>query len=146
LRFTNGAIGIIEATTATRPQDLEGSISILGEKGSVVVGGFFMNELTTWKFEDKQPIDDVIWTQYAQNPSYWGYNLGEYLQDAIRAIDGNRAGLIDGLEGRRSLELISAIYESIEAGREVTLRFSPKHCKLGMHSAAAALQVESLVS
>jgi len=45
LRFTNGSIGIIEATTATRPKDLEGSISLLGEKGGVVIGGFFMNEL-----------------------------------------------------------------------------------------------------
>jgi predicted dehydrogenase len=144
LRFTNGAIGIIEATTATRPRDLEGSISILGEKGSVVVGGFFMNELTTWEFEDKQPIDDVILTQYAKNPNPWGYNLGEYLKDVIKAVDNNHAGLIDGLEGRKSLELISAIYESIETGRDVSLRFSPKRCKLGVRN--AALQVESLVS
>ena len=55
LRFNSGALGVLEATTATRPKDLEGSISILGEKGSVVIGGFFMNELVTWNFADKQP-------------------------------------------------------------------------------------------
>jgi predicted dehydrogenase len=77
LRFNSGAIGIIEVTTATRPKDLEGSISILGEKGSVVIGGFFMNELQTWVFEDHQPIDDVIFEKYAKNPEGWGYNLSE---------------------------------------------------------------------
>ncbi len=132
LKFTNGAIGIIEVTTAARPKDLEGSISILGEKGSVVIGGFFMNELTTWEFEDRQPIDDVMVEKYGQNPSGWGYNLAEYLKDAISALGSNKAGLVDGLEGRKSLELISAIYESIETGNEITLRFQPKKCKLGI--------------
>jgi predicted dehydrogenase len=131
LRFTSGAIGIIEATTATRPRDLEGSISILGEKGSIVIGGFFMNELTTWEFEEKQPIDDIVFERYVRNPNDWGYNLGEYLKDVIRSVESNRAGLVDGLEGRKSLELISAIYESVETGRDVTLRFSPKRCRLG---------------
>jgi UDP-N-acetyl-2-amino-2-deoxyglucuronate dehydrogenase len=132
LRFSNGAIGIIEVTTATRPKDLEGSISILGEKGSVVIGGFFMNELITWEFEDRQPIDEVIFEKYGKNPQGWGYNLGEYLQDVINSIQDNKAGLVDGLEGRKSLELISAIYESIETGNEITLRFQPKKCKLGI--------------
>jgi UDP-N-acetyl-2-amino-2-deoxyglucuronate dehydrogenase len=132
LRFSSGAIGIIEVTTATRPHDLEGSISILGEKGSVVIGGFFMNELTTWEFEDRQPIDDIIFDKYGKNTPGLGYNLGEYLKDVIKAINSEKAGLVDGLEGRKSLELISAIYESIETGNEITLRFQPKKCKLGI--------------
>jgi UDP-N-acetyl-2-amino-2-deoxyglucuronate dehydrogenase len=132
LRFTSGAIGIIEVTTAARPKDLEGSISILGEKGSVVIGGFFMNELQTWEFVDHQPIDDVIFEKYAKNPEGWGYNLVEYLRGVIASVNTNRAGLVDGLEGRKSLELISAIYESIETGREIPLRFKPKQCKLGV--------------
>jgi predicted dehydrogenase len=132
LRFSSGAIGIIEVTTATRPKDLEGSISILGEKGSVVIGGFFMNELSTWEFEDRQPTDDAMFEKYGKNPQGLGYNLGEYLKDVVKAIDSNKAGLVDGLEGRKSLELISAIYESIETGNEITLRFQPKKCKLGI--------------
>jgi UDP-N-acetyl-2-amino-2-deoxyglucuronate dehydrogenase len=131
-KFSNGAIGIVEATTAVRPKDLEGSISILGEKGSVVIGGFFMNELTTWEFAERQPIDDVIFEKYGKNPQGWGYNLGEYLKDVITSIEKNKAGLVDGLEGRKSLELISAIYESIETGNEITVRFHPKKCKLGI--------------
>ncbi len=132
LRFTSGAFGIIEATTATRPKDLEGSISILGEKGSVVIGGFFMNELVTWEFEDHQPIDDIIMEQYGKNPDAWGYNLGEYLKGVIASLEIERAGLVDGIEARKSLELISAVYESVETGREVSLRFKPKRCRLGM--------------
>ena len=54
VRFESGALGVIEATTAARPKDLEGSLSILGEKGSVVIGGFFMNDLVTWNFADTQ--------------------------------------------------------------------------------------------
>ncbi len=132
LQFTSGAIGIIEATTATRPMDLEGSISILGERGSVVIGGFYMNELITWKFEDQQPIDGMIFEKYGTNPEGWGYNLGEYLKDALRAIEDNTASPVDGTHGRKSLELISAIYESIETGTRIPLRFMPKKCKLGL--------------
>lgn len=134
LKFNSGALGIIEATNATRPKDLEGSISILGEKGSVVIGGFFMNELVTWNFEDHQPIDDIIFEKYGSNPDQPAYNLGEYLKDVIRSIDNHRRGLVDGLEGRRSLELINAIYESIETGSEILLQFKPKLCKLGVEN------------
>lgn len=132
LKFTSGALGIIEATTATRPKDLEGSISILGEKGSIVIGGFFMNELITWDFEEHQPIDDIVFEKYGKNPEAWAYNHGEYLKDVVQSIKNNTAGLVDGLEGRKSLELISAIYESIESGKEISLRFHPKRCRLGI--------------
>src|SRR5688500_19767281 len=86
LRFNSGALGVLEATTATRPKDLEGSISILGEKGSVVIGGFFMNQLVTWSFADKRPIDDVIFEQYGKNPPDFGHNLGEYLKGVVTSL------------------------------------------------------------
>jgi predicted dehydrogenase len=132
LRFANGALGILEVTTATRPKDLEGSISILAEKGTIVIGGFFMNELVTWQFEEEEPEDALVFEKYGKNPEGWGYNLGEYLKGVIDSMAGSRAGLVDGLEGRKSLELISAIYESIETGNEIALRFHPKKCRLGM--------------
>jgi UDP-N-acetyl-2-amino-2-deoxyglucuronate dehydrogenase len=134
VRFNSGALGVLEATTATRPKDLEGSISILGEKGSVVIGGFFMNELVTWNFADKQPIDDVIFEQFGRNPSDLGYNHAGYLRGVIESIRSKKAGLVDGFEGRRSLELITAIYESIETSADVHLRFRPKKCRLGLAS------------
>jgi UDP-N-acetyl-2-amino-2-deoxyglucuronate dehydrogenase len=134
IRFNSGALGVLEATTATRPKDLEGSISILGEKGSVVIGGFFMNELVTWNFEDKQPIDDIVFEQFGRNPSGFGHNLGEYLRGVVASLQTRRAALVDGLEGRKSLELITAIYESIETNNDVQLRFKPKKCRLGVAS------------
>jgi len=134
IRFHSGALGVLEATTATRPSDLEGSISILGEKGTVVIGGFFMNELVTWKFQDKQPIDDVVFQNYGKNPPEQGYNLGEYLRGVVTSIQSKKAALVDGLEGRKSLELITALYESIETNSDVQLRFRPRLCRLGMAS------------
>ena len=134
IRYNSGALGVLEATTATRPKDLEGSLSILGEKGSVVIGGFFMNDLVTWNFEDKQPIDDVVFERYGRNPPDFGYNLGEYLRGVIAALRGKTPALVDGLEGRKSLELITALYESIETNTDVQLRFRPKRCRLGVAS------------
>lgn len=133
IQFANGALGIIEATTATRPSDLEGSISILGEKGAVEVGGFAMNELKTWQFEDNLPGDEEIFEKHGTNPKHaYGYAHQLYYQDAVDCILSNRHHLVDGLAGRKSLELISGIYESIETGKEVALRFLPKRCRLGL--------------
>ena len=134
IRFNSGALGVLEATTAARPKDLEGSISILGEKGSVVIGGFFMNELVTWNFADKRPIDDEVFQQYGKNPSAPAYNHGEYLRDVVAALQTKKAALVDGLEGRKSLELITAFYESIETNMDVPLRFRPRKCRLGLAS------------
>ena len=134
LRFNSGALGVLEATTAARPRDLEGSISILGEKGSVVIGGFFMNELVTWNFDEVRPGDDVVFEQFGKNPSGAGYNLGEYMRGVIASLQTEKRALVDGLEGRKSLELITALYESIETGADVQLRFKPRLCRLGMAS------------
>src|SRR5262245_7004947 len=134
MRYTSGALGVLEATTATRPKDLEGSISILGEKGTVVIGGFFMNELVTWNFEDKLPIDDVVFEQFGKNPSELGYNLGEYLRDVIASVRDGKPALVDGHEGRKSLELVTALYESIETNADVQVHFRARKCRLGLAS------------
>ena len=132
LKFRNGALGIIEATTATRPQDLEGSISILGETGSAEVGGFAVNELKSWKFAARLPDDDSVMVNYSVNPpNVYGFGHQAYYQHVIECINKQKQQLVDGLEGRKSLELISAIYESIETGKEVSIRFNPKKCRLG---------------
>ena len=132
LRFMNGALGIIEATTATRPEDLEGSLSILGENGTAEVGGFAMNQMKTWRFVDERPEDEDVMSKYSVNPpSVYGFGHQAYYEHVVDCIQNNKQQLVDGLEGRRSLELISAIYESIETGRMVQLRFNPKRCRLG---------------
>lgn len=136
LQFANGALGVIEATTATRPRDLEGSISILGEKGSVVVGGFSMDRLVTWQFAESRPEDTSIFETHGANPDEFAWNHREYLRDVVAAINTGKKALVDGLEGRRSLELINALYESAEAEAHVSLRFRPKRCRLGIDSYA----------
>ena len=132
LEFANGALGVIEATTAARPKDLEGSISILGETGSVEIGGFAVNELKTWNFVEPQPGDEDVLTKYSVNPpNVYGFGHQEYYEHVVRAIRKDGPNLVDGLAGRRSLELINAIYESVETGQSVRLRFSPSHSRLG---------------
>ena len=137
LRFRNGALGVIEATTATRPKDLEGSISILGEKGSVEIGGFFMNELKTWSFSESHEIDKDIFNKFRNVPDEQAWNHTEFFKDVVSSLNSEKKGLIDGLEGRRSVELINAIYESAETGKEVFLRFVPKECRLGVLNESA---------
>jgi predicted dehydrogenase len=133
LRFKSGALGIVEATTATRPRDLEGSISILGEGGTVEVGGFAMNEMKAWNFVARRTGDDEVMARYSVNPpNVYGFGHQAYYEHVVDCIVNDRQHLVDGLEGRKSLELISAIYESIETRREVPLRFRPRHCRLGM--------------
>ncbi len=132
LKFHNGALGIIEATTATRPKDLEGSLSIMGEQGSVVVGGFAANELATWQFSKPVPNDKTVFEQYGRNSEHpYGYAHKRYYEHVVDSIINNKQQLIDGLEGRKSLELIASIYESIETGKEISLGFNQKQCKLG---------------
>jgi predicted dehydrogenase len=132
LRFASGALGVIEATTAARPADLEGSISILGENGTVEVGGFAMNEMTIWKFADERPEDAAVLEQYRSNPpDVYGFGHHEYYRDVFDAIAKDGPPLVDGREGRKSLEVITAIYESIESGREVRFPFTPGASRLG---------------
>ena len=132
ITFRSGAIGVVEATTATRPKDTEGSISILGENGLVEIGGFAVNKMLTWNFIDKEPDDDEVIRKYWQDPpDVYGFGHVEYLSHVVDVIENGAPSLVDGLEGRKSLELISAFYESIESGKEVQLRFEQKHGRLG---------------
>lgn len=135
LKFRNGALGIIEATTAVRPKDLEGSISILGETGTVEIGGFAVNKMLHWNFTHKKEGDDEVMEKYSVNPpNVYGFGHQAYYEHVVDSILNNKKHLVDGLVGRKSLELISAIYESIETGKEVFLRFKPTKCKLGQIS------------
>jgi predicted dehydrogenase len=135
LKFRNGALGVIEATTAARPKDLEGSISILGERGAVEIGGFAVNQMKVWKFIDQIDSEDEVMKKYSVNPAnVYGFGHQAYYEHVVDCILNDKQQLVDGLEGRKSLELISAIYESIETEREVVLRFQPKKCKLGQRN------------
>ncbi|MDP3265894.1 MAG: Gfo/Idh/MocA family oxidoreductase [Sulfuricurvum sp.] len=132
LKFKNGALGMIEATTAVRPKDLEGSMTIMGENGTVEIGGFAVNKMLHWNFQNTLPDDENIMEKYSVNPpNVYGFGHHAYYEHVVDSILNSKKHLVDGLAGRKSIELISAIYESIETGREVFLRFQPKKCKLG---------------
>jgi UDP-N-acetyl-2-amino-2-deoxyglucuronate dehydrogenase len=135
LKFRSGALGIIEATTAARPTDLEGSLSILGERGTVEIAGFAVNQIRHWRFVDESPSDKEVVEKFSVNPpNVYGFGHQAYYQHVIDCLINQRAALVDGLEGRKSLELISALYESIETGQEVALRFTPRLSRLGVAS------------
>lgn len=132
IRFANGALGIVEATNAARPRDLEGSLSILGEGGTVVVGGFAVNKMVNWEFAEPHPGDGDVLDKFSVNPpNVYGYGHQAYYDHVVDCLRNDKAALVDGLEGRRSLELITALYESIETGQPVNLRFLSRHAKLG---------------
>lgn len=134
LRFCNGALGIIEATTATRPKDLEGSLSILGEGGTVEVGGFAVNQMKVWAFNAMTEDDREVLTRYTSlPPNVYGFGHTAVYRHIMDQLTTGRGGgaLVDGLHGRKSLELITAIYESIQSGREVALKFKPRASRLG---------------
>lgn len=123
LRFRNGALGTIEVTMLTYPRNLEGSITVLGERGSVKVGGTALNRIETWVFAEYDDDDRKAEAlRVAPNPlSVYGSGHGPYYENVVRVIRGDAAPGTDGREGRKSLELILGIYESARTGHEVHL-------------------------
>ena len=92
-----------------------------------------MNEMKIWNFVEPQPGDEHVLKNYSVNPpNVYGFGHRAYYEHVVDCIRNERQHLVDGLEGRKSLELISAIYESVESGREVPMRFRARHCRLGM--------------
>jgi predicted dehydrogenase len=138
LKFTSGALGVVEATTATRPTDLEGSLSILGERGAVVIGGFAVNRVDTWNFDVATEHDESPGEWSQSPPNVYGHGHLEFYKDIIGCIHNRRRAMLDGLEGRKSLELITAIYQAAATRREVRLRYVPEGVPLGVGFQAGA--------
>jgi predicted dehydrogenase len=132
LKFKSGALGLIEATTATRPKDLEGSITIMGEKGVVEIGGFAVNLMKNYQFVESRPEDQDIVKQFStQPPDVYGFGHLSYLQNVVDVIRGQAQPLVDGAEGKKSLQFINALYLSAETGTEVKVQENRKQSQLG---------------
>lgn len=113
IRFQNGAIGSINVTMLTYPKNLEGSITIFGEKGTIRIGGTSMNKIEHWEFSDKQPYDDEI-VKYNTNPtSVYGFGHVGYYRNVLNTLIDNNYPISDGQEGRKSLFLLEQIYKRI---------------------------------
>ncbi|HUO52298.1 MAG TPA: Gfo/Idh/MocA family oxidoreductase [Gemmatimonadaceae bacterium] len=123
LTFRSGALGTIEVTMLTYPKNLEGSITILGEHGTVKVGGTALNRIEHWEFAEHHDIDrEAEALKNATDPlSVYGSGHGPYYDNVVRVLRGEEMPGTDGREGRKSLELILGIYESARTSREVTL-------------------------
>jgi predicted dehydrogenase len=115
-------LGVIEGSTVTWPENLEGSIAIFGEHGSVKVGGTALNRKIFWKVNGELASERYILDQEAVDPpSVYGQSHRAVLADVIDAIQNGRATRTNGYEGRKSLALVLAMYASMEARREVHL-------------------------
>lgn len=132
LTFKNGAMGIIEATTAARPNNIEGSISIMGENGTIVIGGTAMNKMETWSFQDKKNNSFSIENYDENPPDVYGFGHRAYYKHVVNCIINNSKNFIDGNEGKKSIRLINAMYESAEKGVEVILSESKGSSKFGV--------------
>jgi len=121
LRWRNGAIGTMAVTMLTYPKNLEGSITLLGETGSVRIGGPAVNQIEHWVFADESPDDALVEQASYQTTSVYGFGHPPYYANVLDALQGKAEALCDGREGLRSLELLIGAYRSARDGRTVHL-------------------------
>ncbi|HWP02301.1 MAG TPA: Gfo/Idh/MocA family oxidoreductase [Gemmatimonadaceae bacterium] len=121
LKFRSGALGVIEVTMLTYPRNLEGSITVLGEKGTVKIGGTAVNRVEHWAFAEYDDDDKLVESASTNPPTVYGYGHRGFYANVLAVLSGKARPDTDGRAGRKSLELILGIYESARTGREVTL-------------------------
>lgn len=121
IRWRNGALGSVNVTMLTYPKNYEGSITILGEKGTVRIGGVAVNEVQQWEF-DKPDLDDAeIHDASYQTTSVYGFGHPLYYNNVVNSLKGLEKPLVDGREGLASLELLIAAYRAARDGTTVHL-------------------------
>jgi len=121
LRTRQGALASINVTMLTYPKNLEGSITILGEKGSVRIGGVAVNEVQHWEFADQRPEDDAIKSASYQTASVYGFGHQLYYDNVIECLRGKAKPITDGRAGLVSLELLIAAYRAARDRQTVYL-------------------------
>ena len=121
LRWRSGAMGTLNVTMLTYPKNLEGSITILGEKGTVRVGGVAVNEIQHWEFAETLPEDTEIKQASYATTSVYGFGHPLYYDNVINTLRGEAEAETDGREGLKSLELLIAMYLSARDGKRVAL-------------------------
>lgn len=121
VKWRNGALGSMSVTMLTYPQNLEGSITILGEKGTVRIGGVAVNEIQTWQFADERDYDAQIKEANYQTTSVYGFGHPLYYRNVVDVMRGKAAPETDGREGIKSLELLVAAYMAARDGNTVGL-------------------------
>ena len=120
-KWRTGALGSMNVTMLTYPKNLEGSITIIGEKGTVRVGGLAVNEIQHWEFADSDPDDEKVKAASYQTTSVYGFGHPLYYKNVIDVLKGKAEPETDGREGLRSLEILIATYLSARDGKRVSL-------------------------
>jgi UDP-N-acetyl-2-amino-2-deoxyglucuronate dehydrogenase len=121
IRWRSGALGSINVTMLAYPKNFEGSVTLIGEKGLVRIGGVAVNEIETWQFADSHPDDDKIRSASYETTSVYGFGHPFYYKNVIATLRGEADPETDGREGLRSLEVLIASYLSARDGRRVAL-------------------------
>ena len=121
LKWRSGAMGSVNVTMLTHPKNFEGSITILGEKGSVRIGGVAVNTIEHWQFESPHEMDAGRDAASYQTSSVYGHGHPLYYDNVIRTLRGECEPDTDGREGLKSLELLIAMYRSARDGKRVNL-------------------------
>jgi UDP-N-acetyl-2-amino-2-deoxyglucuronate dehydrogenase len=121
LRWRSGAMGTLNVTMLTYPKNLEGSITILGEKGTVRIGGVAVNEIQKWEFAEPNEDDERVKDVSYETTSVYGFGHPLYYQNVIQTLRGTASAETDGREGLRSLELLIAMYLSSRDGKRIAL-------------------------
>ena len=135
LEFVDGSVGMIEATANIFPTNLNETLSLFGQNGSVVIGGIAVNKMETWRFSDADEIgdteDQVINPLEKDPPTVYGFGHAALFADFIEAVEENREPLVHGREGRKAMEIILGIYKSMKTGDPVDLplKFSTEEMK-----------------
>jgi UDP-N-acetyl-2-amino-2-deoxyglucuronate dehydrogenase len=119
LKFRNGALGVLEVTMLTHPRNLEGSITLIGETGTVKIGGTAVNRVEHWQFAEYDDDDGLIEQATTNPPNVYGFGHEGYYRNVLAVLRGEATPDTDGRSGRKSLELILGIYESARTGKTV---------------------------
>jgi predicted dehydrogenase len=109
IRFKNGTIGLVEGSACIYPKNLEETLSVFGEKGTVVIGGLAVNKIQTWQFSDERDYD--IEQESIEIDNVYGKGHTPLYENFIEAINKNREPFISGLEGKKALEIILNAYK-----------------------------------
>ena len=121
VRWRNGALGSIAVTMLTYPKNLEGSITIIGEKGTARVGGVAVNDIQIWDFAEPADYDERITSANYETSSVYGFGHPLYYKKIVDVLRGEAEPETDGREGLKSLEVLSAAYISARDGRTISL-------------------------
>jgi UDP-N-acetyl-2-amino-2-deoxyglucuronate dehydrogenase len=121
IKWRNGALGSMSVTMLTYPKNLEGSITILGEKGTVRVGGVAVNDIQLWQFNEPQDYDTDISSANYETTSVYGFGHPLYYKNVVDVLRGDAEPETDGREGLKSLELLIAAYLAARDGKTVSL-------------------------